>query len=199
MQGVGAAESRLLPPSEPDSHTGLCRFATRRWAVIVSNRGSASIAVMPRSCTEYRPQDINLSLNTLYMLGTASFSVSVRHVVSIVTWSETLMLSLPESMGAPAVAVLPTVWRANLEAGCCVMAGRSSLAVCSLPAIAVPGDDSASSMRHAGAKLGRLCSFVRLGRLGRFMMCSSSCNFHHMPQVNEDAVFLKVSRHCLAF
>ena len=102
------------------------------------------------------------------------------------------MLSLPVgSMGSFAVAVLPSVWRTNLEAGCCVIPDRSSLAALSLPATAVPGDDSASSMRHAGAKLGRLCSFARLGRLGRLMMCSSSCKYYPMPQVNEDAVLFK--------
>ena len=89
-------------------------------------------------------------------------------------------------MGASAVAGLRSAWRAN--SGRCVIADHSSLAARSLTAMAAPGDDSASSMRHAGVKLGRLCSFARLGRLGRLMTCSSSCKYNSMPQVNEDGV-----------
>ena len=65
VQGTGAPESRLLPPSDPDSHTGLSRFPTRCWAVVGPDKGSAIIAIMLRSCTECYLEDAHLLLDTL--------------------------------------------------------------------------------------------------------------------------------------
>ena len=77
-QGTGAPMSRSLPPSEPDSQAGLCRFATRCCAVGELNGVSTSIAVMLMSCTKCHPRDVSLSLNILCILSTTLLSVSVK-------------------------------------------------------------------------------------------------------------------------
>ena len=84
--GTGAPESRLLPPSEPDSHTGRRRFPMRCWAVVGPDKGSAIIAVMPRSCTEYYLEDAHLSLDTL----------CAEHCCNVCVSTSTLSQFLPD-------------------------------------------------------------------------------------------------------
>ena len=75
--------SRLLPPSEPDSHTGLCRFPTRCWAVVGPDKGSAIIAVMLRSCTECYLEDAHLLLDTLCAEHCFNVCVSMAFCLSL--------------------------------------------------------------------------------------------------------------------